>query len=121
MKAEIRDDIVKAGVRYISIGQVVNDYVNGVSETKDIDYESVLGGEIKIASTGQKVNIIAASVVKGSNSFTITVRPQVIEDIECEIIDNTNCVFDVKKIENRLIELGVLEDKDYELIKSVTH
>ena len=37
---------------------------------------------------------------------------------EIEIIDNRNCVFDVKKIENRLKELGALEDVECEIVSS---
>lgn len=41
----------------------------------------------------------------------------VTEYAQFEIIDNSNCVFDVKKIDQRLIELGALEDIECEIIE----
>lgn len=35
-----------------------------------------------------------------------------------KMIDNTNCVFDVSKIEDRLKQLGALEDIDCEIINT---
>lgn len=78
------------------------------------EYIEVDFPEITIASTGQKSNVIEASKFKGG--MILTVRPHKTEDIGCEVIDNRNCVFDVKMIEQRLIELGALEDAEFEII-----
>jgi len=37
-------------------------------------------------------------------------------DADFEIIDNSNCVFDVNKIDDRLKDLGALEDIDCEIV-----
>lgn len=39
------------------------------------------------------------------------------EDADFEIIDNRNCVFNVTLIENRMKELGYLEDIEAEIIQ----
>jgi hypothetical protein len=44
-------------------------------------------------------------------------QENITEDADFEIIDNRNCVFDVKRIEDRLIELGALEDAEFEVIE----
>lgn len=45
-------------------------------------------------------------------------QPIITEDADFEIIDNSNCVFNSKKIDERLIELGALEDGEFEIIKT---
>jgi hypothetical protein len=42
------------------------------------------------------------------------VKGETTEDAECEVIDNSNCIFDVQKIEARLKELGALEEMEEE-------
>ena len=55
-------------------------------------------------------------VFKGNNGITtITITPLV---DKIEIIDRRNCIFDVDKIDNRLKELGALEDIDHEEIST---
>lgn len=54
-------------------------------------------------------------VFKGKNGMTtITVNPMV---DKVEIIDTRNCVFNVKAIDDRLKELGALEDIPHEEVK----
>ena len=73
-------EIVLTGI--ISLSEHWNNCV-GKGQREALD---VLFGEIRIASTGQKGNIVEVSGVQNSGSITLTVRPQITEDAEFEIV-----------------------------------
>lgn len=73
-----------------------------------------LPGGLGTVIVGNKESDIT-QIFKGKDgAVTLTIQPK---KPEIEIIDNSNCVFDVKRIEARLKELGALEDIECEIIK----
>lgn len=79
-------------------------------------------GAVVIASSG-KVSDITEILANKDGSVTLTLMPQTVhevagtEDAEFEIIDPKTAVFDIKRIDDRLRELGALEDVNCEIIQ----
>lgn len=83
-------------------------------ELQNDDY--LLPGNLGIITVFGKTKLITKSFKDKLGTTTLTISPLPIPK-NIEVIDNKKCVFSVELIDNRLKELGALEDIPHEEIK----